>query len=148
LNCGCLQRIAKRGYYSACLLDTPSILLQVVQCLRSKLKIPNTVKVRTLPTETKNIKESYYLHEFPSNKKDTLILYRDFVQAGANIICLHERNRHEKVAFTKHANWEIIQNAVMHPLISVKVPIIANEGIINLKIYKIFDIYKNRWFDE
>jgi len=132
LNCGCLQRIAKRGHYSACLLDTPSILLQVVQCLRSKLKIPNTVKVRTLPTETKNLNESNYLDEFPSNKKDTLILYRDFVQAGANMIYLHERNRHEKDAFTKHVICEIIREAVIDPLICGKVPIIANKGITTL----------------
>jgi len=133
LNCGCPQRIAKRGHYGAYLLETPSILLRVVRCLRLELNVPITVKVRTLPTETTNLNESNYLNEFPSNKEDTLNLYRALVEAGANMICIHGRNRHEKGAFTKHANWEIIRDAVMDPLIGGKVPIIANGGIANLK---------------
>ena len=51
LNCGCPQKIAKRGHYGAYLLEQPDVLLPVVRALIAAVSIPVSVKVRLLPPE-------------------------------------------------------------------------------------------------
>lgn len=52
INCGCPQQIAKRGHYSAFLLEDPTHLLSLVKELSARLSVPVSVKVRLLPNLT------------------------------------------------------------------------------------------------
>lgn len=51
LNCGCPQKIAKRGHYGAFLLEQPEVLLPVVRALIAAVRVPVSVKVRLLPPD-------------------------------------------------------------------------------------------------
>lgn len=58
LNCGCPQKIAKRGHYGAYLLEQPDVLLPVVKALTAAVRIPVSVKVRLLPAAADQGKEN------------------------------------------------------------------------------------------
>jgi tRNA-dihydrouridine synthase 1 len=69
LNCGCPQKIAKRGNYGAYLLPQTDLLITCLTALVKNLDCPVTVKIRVLPTE-----------------KETLDLVRRIEDTGACMI--------------------------------------------------------------
>jgi len=113
INCGCPQQIAKKGRYGAFLLESPK-LPELVQHLVSKLEVPVTVKVRLLP----------------SGVDDSLNLYEKLVDAGASLICVHGRNRHQNKQHTGATDWDAIRRTVER--IGHRVPVLANGSIADL----------------
>ena len=114
LNCGCPQGIARRGKYGAFLLEKGDHLVGIVRHLSSNLSVPVTVKVRLLPT----------------GLDDSLALYERLVDAGAAMLTVHGRNRHQKGSETGPPDWDAIRTVVER--LGHRVPILANGGIGNL----------------
>lgn len=114
LNCGCPQSIAKRGRYGAFLLEEEDYLVELVRYLASNLDVPFSVKVRILPTGI----------------EDSLKLYRRLVDAGAWMLTIHGRTRHQKKDMTGEVDWEAIRRVV--ELLGPEIPILANGGISSL----------------
>jgi tRNA-dihydrouridine synthase 1 len=111
LNCGCPQGIAKRGNYGAFLLEESDLLVSIVKHLAENLKCPVTVKVRILPTGI----------------KDSLALYTRLIDAGASLLAVHGRTRHQKGQLTGTVDWSAIRKVV--ETLGHRIPIIANGGI-------------------
>jgi tRNA-dihydrouridine synthase 1 len=114
INCGCPQGIARRGSYGAFLLEQRELLLSIVRTLTSNLPIRVTIKVRILP----------------SGLEDSIALYKELVDAGVSLLCLHGRTRHQKGQLTGAVNWDAIRDVVA--AIGQRVPVMANGGIANL----------------
>lgn len=113
VNCGCPQGIAKRGRYGAFLMEEEGgdVIVDIVHHLSSNLSVPVSVKVRILP----------------SGIEDSLILYQRLVDAGASMLTIHGRTRHENKTMVREANWDAIRQVVI--LLGHQVPILANGGI-------------------
>jgi tRNA-dihydrouridine synthase 1 len=80
LNLGCPQRIAKRGYYGAFLMDNQPLVQQLVSAAATRLKTPVSVKIRLFP------------------ELQTTIQYAQMLQnAGASLLAIHGRTRDMKV---------------------------------------------------
>lgn len=118
LNCGCPQTIAKRGNYGAFLLekDNGDLVVNVVKQLVQEVgnSVPISVKVRILPT----------------GLDDSLKLYKRLIDAGASMLTIHGRTRHQKGLMTGKADWDAIKKVV--EMFGDKIPIIANGSISNL----------------
>lgn len=115
INCGCPQGIARRGKYGAFLLEDPDQLVKCVTALVKNVSVPVCVKVRILPT----------------GLEDSLVLYRRLVhEAGASMLTIHGRNRHQKGHNTGKADWDAIRRVVDE--LGHFVPILANGGISNM----------------
>jgi len=116
INCGCPQDIARRGKYGAFLLEQEELLVDLVRHLAQTFyPLPISVKVRLLPT---------------GNISDSLHLYTRLVDAGAAMLTIHGRHRHQKGHLTGPANWDAIKQAVQ--LLGHRIPILANGSIYNL----------------
>ena len=114
INCGCPQGIAKRGAYGAFLLEQKDLLLSIVRTLTENLPIRVTIKVRILPTGI----------------EDSISLYKELVDAGVSLLCLHGRTRHQKGQLTGSVSWDAIRQVV--EAIGDRVPVMANGGISSL----------------
>lgn len=114
INCGCPQGIARRGNYGAFLLEQGDLLVSIVQKLVENLSVPVTVKVRILP----------------SGVEPSLDLYRRLIDAGASMLTIHGRTRHQKGHDTGVADWGAIKRVVQE--FGHILPIIANGGISNM----------------
>jgi tRNA-dihydrouridine synthase len=117
LNCGCPQRCAQKGNYGAFLLENPPTLLHIIETLRYNMppEMPLLVKMRVF----KSI-------------EDTVALAKRIVQAGAGILTVHGRTRHQgggaKTSgynMERLASWPHIR-AVKQ---AVPVPVIANGNV-------------------
>lgn len=89
LNCGCPQKIAKRGAYGAYLLEQPDILLPVVTALLQTVRVPVSVKVRLLPQTQDQPpgKENHGADEAKTDTKppkndNTLAAMNEFAEQG------------------------------------------------------------------
>jgi hypothetical protein len=80
LNLGCPQRIAKRGYYGAFLMDNLQLVQQLVTAGASRLCTPVSVKIRLFPDLQQTIDYAVKLQ-----------------QAGASLLAIHGRTRDQKV---------------------------------------------------
>ncbi|KAL3798654.1 hypothetical protein ACHAW5_006292 [Stephanodiscus triporus] len=116
VNCGCPQGIAKRGRYGAFLMEEEGgdRIVDIVRHLSSNLSVPVSVKLRILPTGI----------------EDSLALYERLVDAGASMLTIHGRNRHQKQMATGDADWDAIRRVV--ELVGRRVPVLANGGISNM----------------
>lgn len=116
VNCGCPQGIAKRGRYGAYLMEEEGgdRIVDIVRHLSSNLSVPVSVKLRILPTGI----------------EDSLVLYERIVDAGASMLTIHGRTRHQKQMATGDADWGAIQRVVER--VGHRVPVIANGGISNM----------------
>lgn len=83
LNLGCPQRIAKRGYYGAFLMDNLELVKQLVTAAATQLKTPVSVKIRLFPELQTTIDYALMLQ-----------------QAGASLLAVHGRTRDMKVCCT------------------------------------------------
>jgi tRNA-dihydrouridine synthase 1 len=92
LNLGCPQGIAKRGNYGAFLQEDPSLIYNLINKLHTGLSVPVTAKMRILET-----------------KEKTLEYAKTILSAGASIITVHGRQRHQKGHFAGIADWSAIK---------------------------------------
>ncbi len=108
LNLGCPQNIAKRGNYGSFLLEDADTVVKIVEACAQQLSVPVTCKIR--------IQENF---------DATLDLVHRITQAGASLITVHGRTRHENKLSTREAHWDKI--AAIKQV--AQVPIIANGGM-------------------
>lgn len=92
LNLGCPQRIARRGYYGAFLMENLPLIESLISTLAKHCKIPVTAKIRRF-------------HDL-----EQTIAYAKMIEAaGASLIAIHGRTREQKCASETKANWEYIK---------------------------------------
>jgi tRNA-dihydrouridine synthase 1 len=92
LNLGCPQGIAKKGNYGAFLQENQDLISKLIRTLRDGLDIPVTAKFRILETRGKTLQYAKLL-----------------LEAGASIITVHGRQRHQKGHNTGLADWSMIR---------------------------------------
>ena len=92
LNLGCPQGIAKRGHYGSFLQEDWDLIYKLINNLHKNLDIPVTAKMRILDT-----------------KEKTLDYARMILSAGASIITVHGRQRHQKGHNTGLADWSVLR---------------------------------------
>jgi tRNA-dihydrouridine synthase 1 len=92
LNLGCPQGIAKRGSYGAFLQEDPDLIYKLINKLHTELSVPVTAKMRILET-----------------KEKTLNYAKTILSAGASIITVHGRQRHQKGHYAGIADWGVIK---------------------------------------
>ncbi|KAK6007174.1 hypothetical protein QM012_006182 [Aureobasidium pullulans] len=92
LNLGCPQGIARKGHYGSFLQEDPDLIYKLINNLHLNLDIPVTAKMRILETREK-----------------TLEYAKMILSAGASIITVHGRQRHQKGHNTGLADWSVIR---------------------------------------
>lgn len=108
LVCRCPQRIARRGYYGAFLMDNLPLVKSLVEKLSSNLNVPVSCKIRLFP-----------------KIEDTLNYARMLEEAGCSLLAVHGRTRDEKDQKKIRANWTAIR-AVKSAL---NIPVLGNGNI-------------------
>jgi len=108
LNCGCPQKIAKRGNYGAYLLKNPDLIVSILEAMVKNLNCPITVKIRKL-----------------ENMDDTINLCKRLENAGVSMITLHARTVDSSKLYTGPADWDVIKKCKEN----VNIPLVANGGI-------------------
>ncbi|KAF2396300.1 FMN-linked oxidoreductase, partial [Trichodelitschia bisporula] len=93
LNLGCPQGIARKGHYGAFLQEDQDLIFRLVNRLHTGLDIPVTAKMRVL-----------------DSREATLAYARNLLAAGASIITVHGRQRHQKGHATGLADWTAIRH--------------------------------------
>jgi tRNA-dihydrouridine synthase 1 len=123
INCGCPQNIAKKGHYGAYLMekDGGDHIVDIVRYLAPRLKVPVSVKLRILPSETEN---------GPPRFEDTMVLYKRLVDAGASMLTIHGRTREQRQRKTGAADWAFTKRVVDE--FSDRIPILCNGSISNM----------------
>lgn len=104
----CPQRIARRGYYGAFLMDNLPLVKAIVEKLASNLQVPVSCKIRIFP-----------------NLQDTINYARMLEDAGCSLLAVHGRTRDEKDGKKFRANWSAI-SAVKN---AVRIPVLANGNV-------------------
>lgn len=92
LNLGCPQGIARRGHYGAFLQEDQELIYKLISTLAQNLDVPVTAKMRILET-----------------KEKTLAYAKMILSAGASLITVHGRQRHQKGHETGVADWSVIR---------------------------------------
>ncbi|KAF7186425.1 tRNA-dihydrouridine(16/17) synthase [NAD(P)(+)] [Pseudocercospora fuligena] len=92
LNLGCPQGIARRGQYGAFLQENWDLIYKLINTLHKGLDIPVTAKFRIQETREK-----------------TLEYAKMILSAGASIITVHGRQRHQKGHETGLADWKMLR---------------------------------------
>ncbi|CAL5324623.1 unnamed protein product [Camellia sinensis] len=104
----CPQRIAKRGYYGAFLMDNLSLVESLVEKLALNLNIPVSCKIRLFP-----------------DLQDTINYARMLEDAGCSLLAVHGRTRDEKDGKKFRADW----NAIKAVRNAVRIPVLANGNV-------------------
>ena len=92
LNLGCPQGIARRGHYGSFLQEDWALIYKLINNLHKNLDIPITAKMRILDT-----------------KEKTLDYAKMILSAGASILTVHGRQRHQKGHNTGLADWSVLR---------------------------------------
>ncbi|KAI8471105.1 MAG: dihydrouridine synthase-domain-containing protein [Monoraphidium minutum] len=108
LNLGCPQRIAKKGYYGAFLMDDLDLVQRMVSTAAASLRVPVSCKIRLFPDLEK-----------------TVAYARMLQAAGCSLLGIHGRTRDMKDTTANRANWDAIR-AVRA---AVRIPVIANGDV-------------------
>jgi tRNA-dihydrouridine synthase len=88
LNLGCPQRIAKKGFYGAFLMDNLDLVEKLVIRTATALKVPVSCKIRLFPDPEK-----------------TLAYARMLERAGCSLLAVHGRTRDMKVPLGRLVGW-------------------------------------------
>lgn len=108
---GCPQRIAKRGFYGAFLMDDLPRVKALVEKLAQNLSVPVTCKIRLFP------------------ELDKTIAYAKMIEAaGCKLLAVHGRTRDMKDTKAHRADWAAI--AAVRAALSI--PVIANGDVRSL----------------
>ncbi|KAM7250865.1 hypothetical protein ACFE04_022748 [Oxalis oulophora] len=108
INLGCPQRIARRGYYGAFLMDNLPLVKSLVEKLSQNLRVPVSCKIRLFP-----------------NIEDTIKYAKMLEDAGCALLAVHGRTRDQKDQRKIRADWnsiKIVKN-------SVRIPVLANGNV-------------------
>jgi len=108
INLGCPQGIAKRGHYGSFLLEESQLLHDIVSTLHQHLSIPVTCKIRRLATD-----------------EATIALVKMLEEAGAHLITIHGRTRHQLKDKVGACDFDLIRLVKQN----ARVPVFANGGI-------------------
>ncbi|GAX81381.1 hypothetical protein CEUSTIGMA_g8812.t1 [Chlamydomonas eustigma] len=112
INFGCPQRIAKRGFYGAFLMDDLELIEQLIIELTKGVSIPVSCKIRIFPELEK-----------------TLAYARMVERAGCSLLAVHGRTRDQKDNSGTRADW----NAIKAVKQALSIPVLANGNIRNLQ---------------
>ncbi|KAI3893742.1 hypothetical protein MKW92_026957 [Papaver armeniacum] len=115
INLGCPQRIARRGYYGAFLMDNLPLVKSLVEKLAQNLPVPVSCKIRVFP-----------------KLEDTLAYARMLEDAGCALLAVHGRTRDEKDGRKFRADWSAIK-AVKD---AVRIPVLANGNVRHMEDVK------------
>ncbi|KAI3834197.1 hypothetical protein MKX03_030004 [Papaver bracteatum] len=115
INLGCPQRIARRGYYGAFLMDNLPLVKSLVEKLAQNLPVPVSCKIRVFP-----------------KLEDTLTYARMLEDAGCALLAVHGRTRDEKDGRKFRADWSAIK-AVKD---AVRIPVLANGNVRHMEDVK------------
>ncbi|CAI0430293.1 unnamed protein product [Linum tenue] len=107
INFGCPQRIARRGYYGAFLMDNLPLVKSLVEKLAQN-HIRVSCKIRIFP-----------------KLEDTISYAKMLEEAGCWVLAVHGRTRDEKDGKKFRADWKAIK-AVRE---AVRIPVLANGNI-------------------
>ncbi|KAL0222451.1 hypothetical protein RCL1_002305 [Eukaryota sp. TZLM3-RCL] len=110
LNCGCPQRVARRGYYGAYLQDNWPLIQTILACLNEVVPVPVIVKIRR-----------------QNSIQETLDYAESLVNAGALMVSIHCRTREQRGINKGKADWSYAKELSKH--LSHRVPIVLNGGI-------------------
>ncbi|KAE8707046.1 tRNA-dihydrouridine(16/17) synthase [Hibiscus syriacus] len=108
INLGCPQRIARRGYYGAFLMDNLPLVKSLVEKLALNLNVPVSCKIRVFP-----------------KLEDTLKYAKMLEDAGCSLLAVHGRTRDEKDGKKFRADW----NAIKAVKKELRIPVLANGNI-------------------
>ncbi|KAJ4806348.1 hypothetical protein LUZ62_018914 [Rhynchospora pubera] len=108
INLGCPQRIARRGYYGAFLMENQPLIKSLVETLALNLDVPVSCKIRIFP-----------------NLDDTISYAKMLEEAGCSLLAVHGRTRDQKDSTKFKADWTAIR-AVKQAL---RIPVLANGNI-------------------
>ena len=112
INFGCPQRIAKKGYYGAFLMDNLPLVEKLVKELVEAVKVPVTAKIRIFGSSGEDLAKT--------------IAYAQMIErAGASLITVHGRTREQKDLTATRADWDAIK-AVKAAL---SIPVVANGNV-------------------
>eukprot|EP00850_Spirogloea_muscicola_P001974 SM000007S20934 [mRNA] locus=s7:1050385:1052297:- [translate_table: standard] len=108
INLGCPQRIAKRGYYGAFLMDNMPLVRSLVETLAAGVSTPVSCKIRLFP-----------------QLEDTIAYAKMLEDAGCSLLAVHGRTRDQKCGRAVRADWPAIC-AVRQ---AVSIPVLANGNV-------------------
>lgn len=108
LNLGCPQRIAKRGFYGAFLMDHQDLVARLVSAAAAQLSTPVSVKIRLFP-----------------QLADTIAYATMLQAAGASLLAIHGRTRDMKDHAAHRADWE----AIAAVRAALRIPLLANGDV-------------------
>lgn len=107
-NLGCPQRIAKRGFYGAFLMDDLKLVQKLVISAVENLSVPISCKIRLFPDLNKTLEYAKMLEA-----------------SGCSLLAVHGRTREMKDTSAHRADWDAIK-AVRA---AVRIPVLANGDV-------------------
>ncbi|KAF6259714.1 dihydrouridine synthase-domain-containing protein [Scenedesmus sp. NREL 46B-D3] len=108
LNLGCPQRIAKRGFYGAFLMDDVQLIEQLVLAAATRLDKPVSCKIRLFPDIGRTIEYARMLQA-----------------AGCSLLAVHGRLRECKDNSAVRADWD----GIAAVRAAVQIPVLANGDV-------------------
>ncbi|ONK79897.1 tRNA-dihydrouridine(16/17) synthase [NAD(P)(+)]-like [Asparagus officinalis] len=115
INLGCPQRIARRGYYGAFLMENLPLIRSLVEKLVANLQVPVSCKIRIFP-----------------NPQDTISYAKMLEEAGCSLVAVHGRTRDEKDGKKFRADWNVIRSVKN----ALRIPVLANGNIRHMEDVK------------
>lgn len=112
LNLGCPQGIARSGHYGAFLQEDWDTIRKLIGKIKDELEVPVTAKFRIQETPEKTLEYANMI-----------------LDAGASILTVHGRQRHQKGHNTGVADWDMIRHLREH--LPAETVIFANGNILN-----------------
>ena len=108
LNLGCPQKIAKRGFYGAFLMEDADLVRKIVSTLSARLRVPVTCKIRVFDDEARTIKFAKMLQD-----------------SGCQMLVVHGRTKEMIRQESRGVDFEIIKKVKQ----ALDIPVISNGGI-------------------